>query len=127
MLSLFPELLDWAWYVPLVFRIFLGIYVAQIGWRYAATHARVDPKSSAAYLFGGSLLFLFGVALLFGLFVQALGAIGFVLALAALYFKRAGRNVPEVTESGPFYVLFGLTALALIFLGPGPYSIDLPL
>lgn len=127
MLSLFPELLDWGWYVPLVFRIFLGVYFIQIGWRYAVRHSRADPKSAAAYLFGGSLLSLFGIAFFFGLFVQALGAIGSVLALVTLYCKRSQRNIPETNESPRFYVLLGLAAFSLIFLGPGPLSVDLPL
>jgi uncharacterized membrane protein YfcA len=124
MLSLFPELLDWSWYVPLLFRIFLGWYLVHVGYSYIRRRSPAEPQSADALLWGGILLALLGIAFFAGIFVQALGATGFILAATALYFRtRLGGNV----DAPRFYVLVGLVALSLVFLGPGPLSFDLPL
>ncbi len=125
MLSLFPELLDWSWYVPLVFRLFLGAYLVGVGWMFTKRHAGVKGDNSAsAFIGGGILLVLLGLFFLFGIFVQALGAIGFVLSVVALFFRRGN---PEAAETPRFYLLIGIVSLSLVFLGPGPFSFDLPL
>lgn len=125
MLSLFPELLDWSWYVPFLFRLFLAVYLCSIGWAIMKRYAAGENRDEAiAFIGAGALLVILGFSFLLGIFVQALGAIGFVLAVTALYFRR---KHPQAAESAKFYLLIGIVSLSLVFLGPGPYSFDLPL
>lgn len=124
MLSLFPQLLDWSWYVPLVFRGFLALYLFVI----AAHFIKNDKKQNAEQLANallGAILLILGLAFLFGIAVQIAGVIGFSLALIAMFLKN--RHAKEMEESLWFYALIGLVAFSLIFLGAGPYAFDLPL
>ena len=126
MLSLFPDLLDWSWYVPFFFRLFLGAYCCFVAWTLAHTSTET-PSEEDRFAWAGMrvLLVLLGVLFLLGIAVQALGAIGFILALFALFLHA--KHSPRAPESAAFYLLIGLVALALVFLGPGPYAFDLPL
>lgn len=73
----------------------------------------------------GWLLVLIAGMLVFGVFVQVVGAVLFVIALVAISLKR--RKLPEINETVAFYALFALVALSLVLLGSGPYAFDLPL
>lgn len=128
MLSLFPELLDWSWYVPFIFRLFLGIYLFSVGWVLVKNRAKREDVGDAPALLGaGALLVILGFLFVLGVYVQALGAIGFVLAMVALYFRKRIALTSIAAESTRFYLLIGVVSLSLVFLGPGPYSFDLPL
>lgn len=124
MLSLFPELLDWSWYVPFFFRVFLGAYLLCIAGMLIKKRELVKNNDALAFFMGGILLILLALSFLIGAFVQAVGAVGFALAMVALFLKR---KHTQGTESVPFYLLIGFVSLSLVFLGPGPYSFDLPL
>lgn len=125
MLSLFPDLFSWSWYVPFVFRLFLGAYLLAIGWRAIRGRLPHANPHEPAWRYFGLVLLLFAACLLFGLYTQVLGAIGFVTALFTIYFKKRGGAAAH--ESEAFYILFALVSLSLIFLGAGPYAVDLPL
>ncbi len=126
MLNLFPELLDWSWYVPLVFRLFLGAYVLYIGWMLIQKEGKSgNERDRFTFTCFGVLLLMFGALFVIGLYAQALGSTGFVLAIGALYLRW--KKVPQTPESLQFYLLIGLVALSLVFLGAGPYAVDLPL
>jgi uncharacterized membrane protein YphA (DoxX/SURF4 family) len=126
MLSLFPELFDWSWYVPLVFRLFLGVYIMHIGWRFMRhKERRGDEEERFTWACLGMLFITLGLLFVVGLYVQALGSTGFALTLFALLLKY--KKSHEASESVQFYLLLGLVSLSLVFLGPGPYAIDLPL
>ncbi len=125
MLSLFPELLDWSWYAPFIFRLFLGFYLCSVGWAVAKKYTSEKNKNNAtAWIGAGVLLVALGFSFLLGIFVQAIGAVGFALAISALYLRK---KHPHGAESVSFYLLIGIVSLSLVFLGPGPYSFDLPL
>lgn len=126
MLSLFPDLLDWSWYVPFFFRIFLGAYCCYLGWMLAQEQADTATMHDRfAWLGMRMLLAIIGLLFIVGIAVQALGSVGFALALFALFlrFKRS----PYAKESTAFYLLIGLVSLSLVLLGAGPYAFDLPL
>lgn len=126
MLSLFPDLLDWSWYVPFFFRVFLGIYCCYIG--YTLTQGEAHTTSAHdhwAWLLMRILLVTLGLLFIAGITVQALGSIGFTLALFALFLRL--KDSPYTKESIVFYLLIGLVALSLVLLGAGPYAFDLPL
>lgn len=126
MLSLFPELLDWSWYVPLAFRLFLGAYLLYAGWTFAQQEGRaVEKDDHASWVLLGVLLALFGLLFAIGLYVQALGGTGFVLAMFAFFLRW--KHSSHTQESPAFYLLIGIVSLSLVFLGPGPYAFDLPL
>jgi hypothetical protein len=124
MLSLFPDLLDWSWYVPFFFRLFLGVYCGVVAWTLTRT---VTPSEEDRFAWVGmrGLLFLLGALFILGIAVQAIGAIGFALALFALVLHA--KHSPYAQESVAFYLLISLVSLALVLLGPGPYAFDLPL
>ena len=125
MLSLFPELLDWGWYVPFFFRIFLACYILSAGYCFIKLGFTKESQNGSAHRMLGGLLVILGLGFLIGIAVQPLGAVGFVTALVACYFKN--KKSSFTTESVNFYLLIGLVSLSLVFLGPGPYSFDLPL
>ena len=127
MLSLFPDLLDWSFYVPFLFRVFLGIYILAAGYRFFKKSMSPTEKDEDKLSWGifGALLVLLAGSLLIGLFIQVGGAITFAVSILALYAKH--RNIKDADESTAFYLLFALVGLSLIFLGPGPFAFDLPL
>lgn len=124
MLSLFPDLLAWSWNVPFIFRVYLGIYALLLAYRLYKKGASSSKDRPNWYIISFLSLVL-GVGYLIGLFVQALGAIGFAGALIASYMKRSRNEF--FTDSFSFYTLLSLVSLSLIFLGAGPHAIDLPL
>ena len=123
MLSLFPELLDWSWYTPLLFRGFIVIYLFAIATTLLRKNDKGDKKLADRLL--SALLSILALALLFGIYVQVIGVIGFSLGMAAFFFRK--RYHKELKESGWFYILITLTSLSFVFLGAGPYAFDIPL
>lgn len=127
MLSLFPDLLDWSFYVPFFFRVFLGLYILGVGYRFFKKSTVLTEQDEDKLSWGilGALLVLLAGSMLVGLFIQVGGAITFAVSILALYAKY--RDIKEADESATFYVLFALVGLSLVFLGPGPFAFDLPL
>lgn len=119
MLSLFPNLFDWSWYVPFIFRIFLGYYFFNLG-----LHTLKKSDSVAWKLLGG-ISSLMGVLFVLGVFAQLIGLISGFLSL---FLATSQKEHPRLKlESSVFYVLLSLVAFSLLFLGAGPHAIDLPL
>ena len=125
MLSLFPQLLDWGWYVPLIFRIFLGFYFFSVGYSFTRESQTKSGQDGLAWLTLGVLIILLCLGFFLGVYVQIVGVIGFTLSLLAIYFKQ--KNVSFTPESVKYYLLIGLVSLSLLFLGAGPHAFDLPL
>ena len=125
MLSLFPQLLDWGWYVPFIFRIFLGFYFFFIGYSFTRSSRAKSGQDSLAWLILGALIILLSLGFFLGLYVQIVGVIGFTLSLLAIYFKH--KNASFTPETVKYYLLLGVVSLSLLFLGAGPHAFDLPL
>lgn len=127
MLSLFPDLFDWSFYVPFFFRVFLGLYILGVGYSFFRRSAASTEKSEDKLSWGilGGLLIVLASCLFVGVVVQVAGAVAFALCLFAIYAKKY--NVKEIDESTTFYLLFALLSISLVFLGPGPFAFDLPL
>ncbi len=119
MLSLFPTLLDWNWYVPFLFRIFLGYYFFNLG-----LHMMKKNDESTWKILGG-MSSIMGIMFVLGVVTQLLGVIAAVSSLMLAYFKK--KNLRYSQESASFYTLLALVSVSLLFLGAGPYAIDLPL
>jgi len=124
MLSLFPELYDWSWYVPFFFRMFLAAYLISLGYEFAL---RGDREKTGRLTFGllGGLFILISACFFIGLYTQLAAAAGFSLAVLALFTRSRHPFIGR--ESNVFYILIGIVSLSLIFLGPGPFAFDLPL
>lgn len=118
MLSLFPTLLDWNWYVPFLFRIFLGYYFFNIGL------VMMKKSDESAWKLLGILSVLAGILFVIGIYIQLLGVVAFISALALTYTRK---KVRFLHESATFYTLLAIVSLSLLFLGAGPYAVDLPL
>lgn len=123
MLSLFPELFDWSWYTPLLFRGFLAIYLCTLVFALLRKHHTSNER--LADLGFGILLTLLALMYLLGIYIQIGGAIGFSVAMTALMFRK--RHKKDLNESGWFYLLVALVSLSFVFLGAGPYAFDIPL
>lgn len=123
MLSLFPQLLDWSWYTPLLFRGFIAAYLISL----IITLLRKHDTGSKRFANKGfaTIFILLALTLLFGIYVQIMGVIGFSFAMTALFFRK--RYSKDLKETVWFYVLIGLVSLSLVFLGAGPYAFDIPL
>ena len=125
MLSLFPQLLDWGWYVPFVFRMFLGFYFFSIGYSFTRSRPTKSDQDGLAWLILGALIITLSLGFFLGVYVQIAGVVGFILSLMAIYFKYS--NASFTPESVRYYVLLGVVSLSLLFLGAGPHAFDLPL
>ena len=127
MLSLFPDLFDWSFYVPFFFRVFLGCYVIAVGYSFFKKSTAPAEKNEDSISWGilGGLLMVLALCLFAGVFVQAAGAVTFAVSLIAIYAKKY--HLAEIDESTTFYLLFALVGISLVFLGPGPFAFDLPL
>lgn len=125
MLSLFPQLLDWSWYVPFIFRLFLGFYFFFIGYSFTRSSSAKNSQDGLAWLILGLLIIILSLGFFLGIYVQIVGVIGFVLSLLAIYFKH--ENASFTPESVGYYLLLGVVSLSLLFLGAGPHAFDLPL
>ena len=119
MLSLFPFLFAWNWYVPFVFRLFLGYYFFTIGLRFEKSEL-ANGRRLAPYF-----LMILAVLLTLGVYTQVCGLVAAISSLW-LMFKRNGKDRAG-EESRKFYSLLGIISLSLLFLGAGPYAFDIPL
>jgi uncharacterized membrane protein YfcA len=125
MLSLFPELLDWSFYVPFFFRLFLGCYLLAAGYQLAKKHKATRDEEKLTWNILGTLIMTIGLFIFLGVYTQIFGVISFAISLLALYFKKHKSH--DTPESIAFYALFALLSLSLLFLGAGPFAFDLPL
>lgn len=122
MLSIFPYLLDYQFYGPLLLRLALGAVFLIHGYQ-----KLVNDKTQ----FAGWAEFLGGICLILGFLTQLAAlilAIEFFVIL--FWFKRGQKFVggPPTGEAGwelDFIIFFALAAL--LVLGPGAWAIDLPL
>lgn len=132
--SLFPSLFDYQFIAIGVLRIALGFLFIRFGYlklfkekdRYLAFfHAVVPSTSQRIFSFISVLELLLGILLVVGLYTQG-AAIGVtIIMLGAVIIKL--RKPSLLRNDIEFYALIGIVALALLFLGPGAFAIDLPL
>ena len=87
MLSLFPQLLDWGWYVPFMFRLFLGIYFLFTGYQLTKLGSEKTGEDNLAWTTLGVFIIILGISFLLGVYVQIAGVVAFALSLVSIYFK----------------------------------------
>lgn len=134
MLNIFPELITFVLFSPLLLRVVVGAYFLYWGVqllkkdRYAdcATSLRVE-WGSLGILFIWYLSFfeiIVGVFLIAGFLTQA-AAIGGMLIAGKLYYLQ--RTYPSVAKNErATYVLIFVVCLSLVLSGAGVLAIDIP-
>ena len=140
MLSLIPQLLDFQFYAPLLLRIALGaIFLAHGGQKlfhdksqFAGWLESMKFRPGKFWAWLVALVEFFGaLMLLAGFFTQLASLVLAIEFLVILFWVRRGQpfvarhDAPGMSREFDFLIFFAL--LALLILGPGPYSIDLPL
>lgn len=114
-------------------RIAVGLLFIRFGYlklfkekdRYLAFfHALVPSTSQRVFSFVSILELILGVLLLAGLYTQGAAIAVAVIMLGAVIIKL--RKPSLLRNDIEFYALIGLVSLALLFLGPGAFAIDLP-
>ena len=129
---LFPNLLDWAFWVPFFFRIILALQLFRevIRLRKGMSPMLVSPTDTAPSPSARTgmviLLSLLGTLLAIGLGTQIVGVVTSCL-LFFRSFQLMRKHNEETGAQREALILAAVVALSLVFLGPGPYSIDLPL
>lgn len=124
MLSLYPDLYNYAGFVPVVFRLFLGYFLFKTTFENFILF-RKSGGGRGLILWSGIPL-IGGILLILGLFVQPTALILAILFLVFMNLNQ-GVELAHLRRSNDFHLLLILTLLSMIFLGPGIWSIDLPL
>jgi len=133
MLSLFPELLFLAPIAVALLRVITGIYVCLIGWNLFVarrTTARetfplIGHPPAWVLAIATTGFALCGIVLVIGAWTQA---VALLAALGCLKLAILSRTHPSLSYlSRNTYLLLGLIALSLVFMGSGALAVDLPL
>jgi len=129
--SILPSLYDWGFWVPFFFRLFLA-YQIILEARGLLVENRTDgiitldhktlPSTRKAL---AGILFVVGLFLLVGLGVQIVAV--FVACAYLFLLGQTARNPDGQSLRQHLLLLLALLSFSLLFLGPGPYAIDLPL
>lgn len=129
----FPELLNYAFFVPLMLRIVLGLYILAFGFsgrKKSITEVSDVNSIPEPHPAVRGLLVVSGICVVTGFGTQIAALIIAILLAIALYKKEwtIGKNPTETDEMGrPEIILLMFIALSLVFLGAGAFAIDLPL
>jgi uncharacterized membrane protein YphA (DoxX/SURF4 family) len=131
MLSFFPELLNWSMLAPTILRFtlawFLFQHAANAFWKGDATTLTVLKSiflTKTAIIFNQVIGYLRVVAatlLVLGLFTQIAALMALVMYILRLTTRKYHGEEAMVDS------LLGVIALCLALLGPGAFSLDLPL
>lgn len=139
MLSLFPTLLAFQFFAPLLLRFAVGFFFVNLGIRHAtrdrATAARemtaitqrFSPISIPASFFFLVVVIevAVGVLLVAGFLTQAAAIVGGIIAIKYAFF--APRHAPYTIHAQTTYLLVAVICAALLLTGGGALAIDLPL
>jgi len=134
MLSLFPDLFTYQEIAPFILRISLGFVALNLGYlkltheraRFETSLAILRLKPVHAWVTGlGISQIAGGILLIVGLFTQGAALVCAIIFCAESYFEAKEDLI--FTRNFAFYLLLAAMSAALLFTGPGWYSIDLPL
>lgn len=148
--SIFPLLLDYALFAPLLLRLALAAVFMIHGYpklfskkmpdgsrkggvaQLAAWFSSIGIKPGKFWaIVVGVVEFFGGILLIVGLFTQLVALLLVIDMLVAIWkvkYKMGFVGGPASSAGGwEFDFVLLIVALALLFLGPGAYSIDLPL
>jgi uncharacterized membrane protein YphA (DoxX/SURF4 family) len=114
MLSIFPPLLSYSGFAPLLLRLLLGTIL--VLWAY--NHFKSQDK---IYILEGVL----GTLLILGLATQLAALASTILLGVRIYFKIKRKEF--LTDGVNYYLILFVISLGLIVSGAGYLSFDLPL
>ncbi|KKQ34779.1 MAG: hypothetical protein US50_C0037G0003 [Candidatus Nomurabacteria bacterium GW2011_GWB1_37_5] len=123
MFNLFPDLLDYNFIVPVLFRIFLAYFLI----KNSIVFFKSFISSHNYFVFFSSIIFLLsGAFTLSGFLIQHISIFFMVVLIFEPLFKRK-QNYPFATLTPDFKFLLFITFLSMLFMGAGIFSFDLPL
>ena len=134
MLNIFPDLLNYSFFAPLILRVILGLvfvvhgYPKLFGGKFGETagffeSVGIRPAKFWAFIVG-VVEFFGGIALILGFATQLVAlllAINMLVAIWKVKFRGGFANGYE------FDLVLLIIALSLMLTGAGAYAIDLPL
>lgn len=118
-LSIFPELLSYGFFAPLVLRVVVSFYIIYLG----------KKRLNGNYKWSSAFYFISGVLVFLGLYTQ-IAVIVAILTLKIDFYFEHWKNRKMTPVSMDLYFLYFMSALVLltlIFTGPGAFAFDLPL
>ncbi|MES2087966.1 MAG: DoxX family membrane protein [Patescibacteria group bacterium] len=133
MLSTFPLLLSYQFAVPFIFRVVVGLIFIWSGYKnFSPANSKNSTLSirftnlTKMWLWSIAILeVLGGVLLLAGLFTQITAIVLSLIIVASI--ARSYRKGSDVSPEQNILLLLTLITISLLFLGPGFYSLDLPI
>src|SRR3989338_8964949 len=136
MLNIFPDLLSYSFFAPFLLRVVLGLVFIAHGYpklfggftQTVGFFESVGIKPAKFWVFVvGAVEFFGGVALVVGFLTQIAAALIAINMLVATIYVKKIKFKKGLVDGYEFDLILLAAALALLFLGPGAFSIDLPL
>jgi len=134
MLSVFPTLLAFGIFAPLLLRVAVGVFLFLLGSKTVGTH-RVRGQEEVGRSFGslgrfsvfigGAVEVAIGLAFIAGFLTQVAALLGFIIALKLLFFRKKWPAIAPHERAT--YIFVALISLSLLVLGPGIFAVDMPL
>lgn len=115
-LSLFPSVLTFGIFAPLLLRLVVSYFLITTGWK-------IYKGATMKWL--SVLYMLFGAMLLIGLYTQAVVLLALVTIKLDWWMKR--KISPIASEQLMLYWFAGIILISLLVTGPGAFAIDYPL
>lgn len=134
MLSIFPELLSFSLLGIFIIRAVIGLTLILISIQilFIKKNNLVENIKNKGVLFAkysilllGSVSLLSGAFMLVGFLVQISAIVSSYLFLNIMYLDSRSDNV--LKQSRMFYIIMSLISISFLFIGPGIFSVDLPL
>ncbi len=122
MLSIFPSLLAFEGFAPLIIRLVLGITLAWFGYQKIKGRGQSSGSNSLLY---GILEIIIALFLIVGLFTQIAALLNALILVIKLGFKVNQKAF--LTNGVNYYILLLAMAISLVFTGAGFIAFDLPL
>jgi hypothetical protein len=129
--SILPSLYDWSYWVPFIFRLFLAYELYKESQRIMRGESTTmipvgkTPPTLAARKTLAWLILGLSASFFFGLGIQIVGTCTAIIFLFRIFQAKKDRHETIVLRD--YMTICALVAFSLLFLGPGPYAIDLPL
>lgn len=133
-LSIFPSLLLFQYYAPLILRVALGVIFVDFGWAKLTTQKtekarffdsiKLKPGNTFVWIIALTEI-VSGIFLIAGFLTQIGALVVIIISLASLYLKK--KYPSSFASSFGFLFLIFIISLSLILTGPGKFALDLPL
>jgi uncharacterized membrane protein YphA (DoxX/SURF4 family) len=126
MLSAFPQLFDYSILAITGLRMIFGLWFLTYGYSTLFKKSSQDIKNLSIFEKGiSSLTLVVGFFSFIGLFTQIAILVGLFIIFLKWYMDMKSKSAKKGVLVFGFYIV--VIGLALLFLGPGVFAIDLPL